>query len=198
MDWATVGKAAAIFAVTNIDDLVVLAVFFGPASRTRSGVARVIVGQYLGFAAILAVSVIGAFGANLLPASAIPYLGLVPLLLGLRAARRLWRERAQDDPAAVGSARGAGGMQVAAVTFANGGDNISLYVPVFALADVLGTATYMGVFLLGVGLWCVAGWFFATRQAVAALLARWSHIILPVVLIGIGSTILIEAGAFGL
>lgn len=43
-------------------------------------------GQYLGFGAILAVSVLGALGAGLLPEPVVPYLGLLPLLLGLRAA----------------------------------------------------------------------------------------------------------------
>lgn len=198
VDWALIGRAAAMFAVTNVDDMVVLAVFFGRAGRSRSAVIRVIVGQYLGFAAILVVSVVGALGADLLPEKAIPYLGLLPLLLGLRAAWKLWRDRAGQIDAASGQSAGAGVFQVAAVTFANGGDNIGVYVPVFALAGVGGMAGYVAVFLCGVALWCLAGWFFASRQAVAVLLARWGHVVLPVVLIGIGLLILMEGGAFGL
>ncbi len=83
MDWTLTGKAASIFAVTNIDDIVVLAVFFGQAGPSRAAAIRVVLGQYVGFAAILAVSVAGALGgAELLPRAAIPYLGLLPLLLG--------------------------------------------------------------------------------------------------------------------
>jgi cadmium resistance protein CadD (predicted permease) len=33
---------------------------------------------------------------------------------------------------------------------------------------------------------------------VARALARWGHIVLPVVLVGLGVAILIEGGAFGL
>ncbi|MFG3099078.1 hypothetical protein ACGFZL_00850 [Streptomyces sp. NPDC048182] len=69
-------------------------------------------------------------------------------------------------------------MEVAAVTFANGSDNIGVYVPVFATAGIGGMSLYAVVFLV--------------------LLARWGHILLPVVLIGIGLLILIEGGAFGL
>jgi cadmium resistance protein CadD (predicted permease) len=58
--------------------------------------------------------------------------------------------------------------------------------------------TYVVVFLILVAVWCAAGRFFATRPPVARTLARWGHIILPVVLIGIGLIILIEGGAFGL
>ncbi|WP_242638722.1 hypothetical protein [Mycolicibacterium sp. S2-37] len=57
---------------------------------------------------------------------------------------------------------------------------------------------YSAVFLAGVVVWCAAGWFLATRRAVAELLARWGHVVLPVVLIGIGVAILVEGGAFGL
>lgn len=82
-----------MFAVTNIDDLVVLAVFFGRAGRRGTAIARVCIGQYVGFAAIVVASVFGALGANLLPHNLIPYLGLLPLLLGVRAAWQLWRQR---------------------------------------------------------------------------------------------------------
>ncbi|TDZ79371.1 Cadmium resistance transporter [Mycobacteroides salmoniphilum] len=198
VDWALIGRAAAMFAVTNVDDMVVLAVFFGRAGRSRSAVARVVIGQYLGFTAILAVSVVGALGANLLPEKAIPYLGLLPLLLGLRAAWNLRRDRGNENAGTSDQSGGVGVSQVAAVTFANGGDNIGVYVPVFALAGADGMAGYAVVFLCGVALWCLAGWFFASRRTVAALLTRWGHVVLPVVLIGIGLTILIDGGAFGL
>jgi cadmium resistance protein CadD (predicted permease) len=46
--------------------------------------------------------------------------------------------------------------------------------------------------------WCAAGLLFATRPVIAQGLSRWGHILMPVVLIGIGLTILIEGGAFGL
>ena len=187
-----------MFAVTNIDDIVVLAVFFGRVANERAGVIRVVAGQYLGFIAILTVSVLGALGAGLLPEAAIPYLGLLPLLLGVRAAWQAWRSRGElfDDEDRDG--RGAGMVDVAAVTFANGGDNIGVYVPVFAVAGIGGTVGYVVIFLVGVAIWCAAGWYVASRPAVARLLSRWGHVILPVVLIAIGLVILIEGGAFGL
>ena len=92
-----VGQAAAMFAVTNIDDIVVLSLFFGRAAGCRADAVRVVLGQYVGFVAILLAAVLGSLGAGLLPESVIPYLGLVPLLLGLRAAWRTWRERHHDD-----------------------------------------------------------------------------------------------------
>jgi cadmium resistance protein CadD (predicted permease) len=195
-----VGQAVGMFAVTNVDDIVILALFFGQAAGRRDAAARVVIGQYLGFAAILAASIVGALGAGLLPDTVIPYLGLLPLLLGLRAAWRAWRERhttADDgEPDAIGN--GPAVLAVAAVTFANGGDNIGVYVPVFATAGTGGLIVFAVVFLALVAIWCVLGRFFATRPVIARALSRWGHIVLPIVLIGIGALILIEGGAFGL
>jgi cadmium resistance protein CadD (predicted permease) len=199
-----IGQAVALFAVTNIDDIIVLAVLFGQAA-SRVGCLRVVLGQYLGFAGILAVAVVGALGAGLLPEAAIPYLGLLPLLLGLRAAWNIWRDdhRTVSNPLgepapATKSRPEAGALSVAAVTFANGGDNIGVYVPVFATGGAGGLTTYTVVFLMLVAAWCAAGWYFASRPIVAKALSRWGHMILPAILIVIGLIILVEGGAFGL
>ncbi|GAA2784976.1 cadmium resistance transporter [Mycolicibacterium pallens] len=189
-----VGKAAAMFAVTNIDDIVVLAVLFGRAARRRPEVLRVIAGHYFGFVGILAVSALGALGASLLPERAIAYLGILPLLLGVRAAWQAWRPG--DDGPDDGRDNAVGILGVAAVTFANGGDNIGVYVPVFAVAGIGGMLGSVAIFLVGVALWCVAGIAVTGHPAVATVLSRWGHVIVPVVLIAIGLSILVQGGVF--
>ncbi|GAA3164140.1 hypothetical protein GCM10020001_106230 [Nonomuraea salmonea] len=190
------GQAAALFAVTNIDDILILALFFAQAAGRPGAAARIVAGQYLGFAAILAVAVAAGFGASFLPGPVIPYLGLLPLAIGLKAGWQAWKNRSegqeQEPPG------GPGALAVAAVTFANGGDNIGVYVPVFATSGPGGMTVYVTVFLLLVAVWCAAGRFFATRPVIAGALTRWGHILLPAVLIAIGAFILIDGGAFGL
>lgn len=93
---------------------------------------------------------------------------------------------------------GPGPLEVAAVTFANGGDNIGVYVPVLTTAGVGGMSVYAVVFLALVAVWCFAGRWFATRPVVARGLARGGHVLLPLVLVAIGLLILVEGGAFGL
>ena len=189
----TVGQAVGLFAVTNVDDILVLALYFGQGGTTR----KIATGQYLGFAGILVVAVAAAFGATFLPGAAVPYLGLLPLALGVKAGVQAWRHRGrEEEPAAT-----TGGPQVlavAAVTFAGGGDNIGVYVPVFATAGVGGMSVHVLVFLVLVAVWVAAGRFLATRPAIAKALSRWGHVLLPAVLIGIGALILVEGGAFGL
>lgn len=102
MDLGIIGQAAGLFAVTNIDDILILALFFAQGTGHPGSTRRIVLGQYLGFAAILAVAVAAAFGATFLPESAIPYLGLLPLALGLKAAWQGWndhRDGAVDEEA---------------------------------------------------------------------------------------------------
>ncbi|MFF9089809.1 cadmium resistance transporter [Streptomyces sp. NPDC014991] len=195
-----IGQAVGLFAVTNVDDILILSLFFAQGAGQRGAARHVVLGQYLGFAAILAVAVAAALGATFLPGAAVPYLGLLPLALGVRAAWRAWRDRRDgagdgDDRAKEGGPKA---LEVAAVTFANGGDNIGVYVPVFATAGVGGMGLYAVVFLVLVGVWCFAGRFFTTRPVIAEALSRWGHILLPLVLIAVGLLILVEGGAFGL
>ncbi|MFC5946733.1 cadmium resistance transporter [Pseudonocardia lutea] len=200
MQLATIRQAAVMFAVTNVDDLLVLGLFFGRAPDGRAA-GRVVLGQYLGFGAILVASLLGAVGAGFLPGSVVPYLGLLPILLGLRAAWQAWqarRDRRDDDGDAEEPGGRVGVLAVAAVTLANGGDNIGVYVPVLAGATRTGFVTYTAVFLLLVGVWCGAGRFLATRPFVARTLSRWGHVVLPAVLIAIGVLVLVEGGALGL
>jgi len=95
VDLGIIGQAAGLFAVTNIDDILILSLFFAQSAGHHSSARRIFIGQYLGFAAILAVA--AAFGATLLPESAIPYLGLLPLALGLKAAWQAWKHRGDED-----------------------------------------------------------------------------------------------------
>jgi cadmium resistance protein CadD (predicted permease) len=196
-----VAEAAGLFAITNVDDIVVLSLFFGRSAGQHGAARRIVVGQYLGFTAILAITVAAAYSATFLPESAIAYLGLVPLALGLWAAWQAWKHHRQGDSGEQqpGSEQdGPKALHVAAVTFANGSDGISVYLPVFAKAGAAEITVYVAVFLILVGIWCAAGWFFATRPAIASVIGRWGHILHPLVLIALGLFLLIQGGAFGL
>ncbi|HVT68783.1 MAG TPA: cadmium resistance transporter [Trebonia sp.] len=200
MNAGIAAEAAGLFAATNVDDILVLSLFFGRSAGQRGAARRIVAGQYLGFTALLAVTVAAAYGATFLPEPAVAWLGLLPLALGLRAAWQAWREHRRGDAGEQQREPGAGGpgtLQVAAVTFANGGDDIGVYLTVFAVTGVAGTTVYVAVFLVLTGVWCAAGRYFATRPVVAGLLSRWGHILHPLVLTGLGLVILVQDGAFG-
>ncbi|MFF0061397.1 cadmium resistance transporter [Streptomyces sp. NPDC005279] len=116
----------------------------------------------------------------------------------MKAAWQAWKHRGDEGDEQEAAEGGPKALEVAAVTFANGGDNIGVYVPVLATAGVGSMSVNAVVFLILVGVWCLAGRFFATRPVIAKALSRWGRILLPLVLIAIGLLILIEGDAFGL
>ena len=190
-------QAVGLFFVTNIDDIIVLSLFFARGAGAPGTTAKITAGQYIGFGAILVASVLVALGANaFLPEGAIPYFGLIPLLLGLYAAWQAWRNRDDDDDDDPGKAVAV--WTVAAVTFANGGDNIGVYVPVFLTVGPAAIAAYAVVFLALVAVLVLVARYVATRRPIAEALERWEHVLFPLVLIALGIVILVEVGAFGL
>ena len=190
-------QAIGLFLVTNIDDIIVLSLFFARGAGQRGTTAKIVVGQYLGFGGILLASLAVTLGAGLfLPDEAIPYFGLIPLLLGLYAAWQVWRNGDDDEHTVANKPVSA--LTVAAVTFANGGDNIGVYVPVFLSVSTGALVAYCVVFLALVVVLVLTAKFVATRKPIAEVLERWEHILFPLVLIGLGLVILVEGGAFGL
>ena len=192
-------SAIGLFLATNIDDIIVLSLFFARGAGQKGATARILVGQYLGFVGILGAAVLVTLGAEaFLPEQAIPYFGLIPLLLGLWAAWQAWRSDDDDDDAGKVAGKKVGILTVAGVTFANGGDNIGVYVPVFLNVGTATVITYCVVFLVLVAVLVLLAKFVATRPPIAEVLERWEHVLFPIVLSGLGIFILVGGGAFGL
>ena len=193
-------QAIGLFIATNIDDIVILSLFFGRGQGQPGTTRRILAGQYLGFLGILGAAVAAAFGAQvLLPEAILPYFGLIPLGLGLWAAWQAWRNRGQDDDdEAQLEGKRVSVWTVAAVTFANGGDNIGVYVPVFVSVSWSAVLAYCIVFLLLVAALVFLAKWISSKKPIAEALERWEHILFPAVLIGLGIVILVSGGAFGL
>ncbi|WP_341925179.1 cadmium resistance transporter [Nocardioides psychrotolerans] len=195
---ASVLQAIGLFIATNIDDVIVLSLFFARGAGQRGTATRILVGQYVGFVGILGAAVLVTIGAGaFLPSAAIPYFGLIPLALGLWAAWQAWRGDDDDDDAKIAGKK-VSAWTVAGVTFANGGDNIGVYTPVFLSVEPSAVVAYCLVFLALVAVLVVLAKFVATRPPIAEVLERWEHILFPLVLIGLGIVILVSGGAFGL
>lgn len=193
-------QAIGLFIATNIDDIVILSLFFGRGQGQPGTTRRILAGQYLGFVGILGAAVAATFGAQvLLPEEILTYFGLIPLGLGLWAAWQAWRNRGQeDDDEAQLEGKRVSVWAVAAVTFANGGDNIGVYVPVFVSVSWSAVLAYCIVFLLLVAALVFLAKWISSRKPIAEALERWEHILFPAVLIGLGVIILVSGGAFGL
>ena len=187
----TIAAAVAMFAGTNIDDIVVLTVLFvASASQGRPRAWQIVTGQYLGLITLVATSVVAALGLVIVPQEWVGLLGVLPLSLGLWTLIRWLRSDDEDEPPV--AATGMAG--VAAITIANGADNIAVYTPVFRTLGPPQTAVTIAVFLICVGIWCYAGRLLGTRRKVVDTLERVEHWLVPAVSIGLGLFILLESG----
>ena len=197
------------FTATNIDDLVVLMFFFAQVNAIFK-VRQIIVGQYLGFSAIIITSLLGFFCGLIVPRAWIGLLGLVPITIGISQLLKL--KQAQEEVQTVANAQPTNSSRiptisrlispqtfnVAAVTFANGGDNIGIYVPLFASSDLPSLGIILSIFFVLIGVWCYVAYLLTRHPQIIRILTRYGHAIVPFVLIGLGIYILNESGTFEL
>lgn len=206
----TVGVTA--FIATNIDDIIILLFFFAQVDanfRRR----HVVVGQYLGFTLLILASLPGFFGGLLVPHEWIGLLGLLPIAIGIQQLvnREDDTEQVQTvtsdfqpsphrNPVVsfLASVLSPQTYKVAAVTVANGGDNISIYIPLFAGSNIVSLIAILCVFFVMVGIWCRVAYSLTRQPTIARVLSRYAKAIVPFVLIGLGLFIIYERGTFTL
>lgn len=187
------------FTATNLDDILILLLFF---SQVNSVFRRrhIVAGQYLGFAALVAVSLPGFFSSMVLPRPWIGMLGIVPIVIGLSRLINSVQDEEEETETPQTAERSwytsflsPQAYSVAAITFANGGDNIGIYVPLFASSNGLTLSVILVVFLVLVGVWCFAAYRLMQVPAIAKSLTDYGNQLVPFVLIGLGMLILIDS-----
>jgi cadmium resistance protein CadD (predicted permease) len=192
--FALLALAITLFASTNVDDLVVLVGFFAdPKFQAR----EVVAGQYAGLAILFAVSAAGALLSLVIPNAYLGLLGILPILIGIRKLVALRHKPVQTDQAtSVHEKTGSYGniAGVALVTIANGGDNIGIYMPSFAVHSGSQIAAIAVVFAAMTALWCMLAHRMVSHPRFGAPFRRYAHIFAPLVLIGLGILIVKEAG----
>lgn len=196
---AAISTGFTAFTATNLDDILILMLFFSQVNalfRKR----HIVAGQYIGFAALVLASLPSFFGSLLLPRPCIGLLGLVPIAIGIS---RLVNSNTENDadsdetpaqPAWFSSFISPQAYSVAAVTFANGGDNIGIYMPLFASCSWQNLVIILGVFFSLVGVWCFAAYKLTQIPTIAENLTRYGNHLVPFVLISLGVLILFESG----
>jgi cadmium resistance transport/sequestration family protein len=197
----TLVRSATAFVATNLDDIVILMLFFSQAGGALRR-QHIVAGQYLGFAGLVALSLPGFFGSLLLPQPWIGLLGVVPIVIGLSQLLLVESEAEGEESGEAsllqGNDRGFSLLSpqttgVAAITLANGGDNVGIYVPMFASSDGPGLGLTVAVFFALVGVWCFVAYRLAKVGAIAALLTRYGSQVVPFVLMALGGLILVDS-----
>jgi cadmium resistance protein CadD (predicted permease) len=181
--------AVTLFASTNIDDLVVLIGFF--ADR-RFRARDIVAGQFAGISALFLVSAAGSLLSLVIPKAYLGLLGILPIVIGIRKLSDLRHAASAPENSSPGSVAG-----VALVTIANGGDNIGIYIPAFAVHSGAEIGVIAMVFAVMTALWCMLAHWMVNHRRFGAPLRRYGHIFAPLVLIGLGIVIIYKAGTIG-
>ncbi|ABA24620.1 Cadmium resistance transporter [Trichormus variabilis ATCC 29413] len=186
------------FVATNLDDIVVLSLFFSQINacfRRR----HIFIGQYLGFSALVVASLPSFFGRFIIPGSWIGLLGIAPIIIGIN---RLLNQETSDtedlntlesSPSWWNNFLSPQTYGVAAVTIANGSDNISIYMPMFATNTWDNLLVILLVFFVMVGVWCYLAYHLTQIKAIASAITHYGNSLVPFLLIGLGVSIFIES-----
>lgn len=187
---SNIAFAITTFAITNIDDLLILSIYFAiPNIRVN----HVVLGQYVGVIALIVISLSGIVLGEILDPKYISLLGIVPIFLGFKDLFQLFRGEMKNEKeeSKIKARSSLNFLNVAIVTFANGGDNIGVYTPLFARikSDVI--ILYIIIFIIMIGLWCLFGYYLVKHLTIKNVFERYGKIILPFFLIVLGLWILL-------
>lgn len=197
-------SAIGTFIVTNIDDIFVLMIFFTQIEKARH--TQVVLGQYLGFGLLVILSLLGSFGFTFLPPEWAGFLGLIPIFLGVRMfIKKEEEDEAEEALEKLGDVKAQASNKrffapltgkVAAITFANGGDNLGIYIPYFTTQGN-GALLYIAIiFFVMVAVWCFLAYRLASFPAILNILQKYGSVVVPLVFIALGISIMLNGDSF--
>lgn len=185
------GVGISAFVATNIDDTFVLILLFSiPSLLTRN----VIIGQFLGIVLLVVISSSAALLALAIPAFVIGLMGFIPIIIGIK---RLTNLRGKPETIQAMKKEYLSFLSVTAITISNGGDDIGVFIPLFAKYNTVAEVSVLiSIFLIMTGIWCIVTFYFIRHPFVASRINVLSNAVTPFVLIGIGVYIIIDSFFF--
>ena len=198
---------------TTFDDNIYLTAFFGKVNHVFRP-KHIIIGEFVGFTALVLASLPGFFGGLVLPEAWIGLLGILPIVIGISNLmsrdhdsdtiqdvsvdfRHTVKSRRQKK-SLFATLRVPQTYRVSAVTIANGGNNIGIYVPLFATTNLPSLGVILCICYFTVGVWCLLSYNLTRNPLMAPLMARYGRKIFPFVLIWLGFSIMMKSGTFQL
>ncbi len=200
----TIISALLVFISTSIDYVIILTILFS-MSRTRKSIGHVVGGLYLGTAFLVTASLVAAFALNYVPEDwMIGFLGLIPLILGIRVAIKGGKEEKEEEEGEeneiVEKLESRKSTQlfwtIALITIAFGGDNLGIYIPYFATLSGSEIAIMLLVFVISTAALSFLGKKLSTIPLISQTLEKYERIIVPVVYIALGIFIMLESRTF--
>jgi cadmium resistance protein CadD (predicted permease) len=193
-----IGIGATSFAATNIDDLFILMAFF--ANPRSFPTLHIVLGQYVGMGALLAIGIVGSLIALVVPNNLIGLIGIFPIAIGIKELLELRKNDDEEEPVTTKQPSQRSKwiaylpfLTVAAVTF-SGGEEIGIYASVFAINNETSEIVVIILVVMGLtGVWCGVASYLVNHSFLADRFRHIASRILPFVLIGLGLYIMAEA-----
>ncbi len=210
----SVQAAVAVAMATTFDDNIYLTGFFSETNRHFRPI-HVVVGELMGFTVLIGTSFLASrLLAETIPLSAIGWLGLMPILIGLVNLAQLVLpvQPRELQPLPIRGVQTEGfsarrmnwstvlsqrhTYKVSAVTISNGGNNLSIYIPLMAASSTAEALLTMLVCYVAVVTWLNLSFRLTRLPLVAIHLSRHARRVFPFVLMWLGFRILHDSGAW--
>lgn len=182
--------AIGAFVGTNIDDIFMDTLLFS-GTRTKGETISVVIGKYIGMAVLTSVSLLAAWGLSLIPQQYIHYLGLVPIILGVKTFIEGMRKDGEDDEEEASKSANLL-LNAALITVAGGADNLGVYIPLFAGIGLWEMVKVVLVFAVMVAVWCFLAKRLAELPPLRRFIDRYKKFIIPIVYVSLGIYILFQ------
>lgn len=184
-----VATVAALFAGTNVDDMVIISLLSAYARQGRPPKHwQIWAGQYVGFGVLIGASVLLGRGLALAPERFLWVLAVVPFGVGAYGLVNVIRSRRNGEEAKEPPPNGMWG--VATITIVDGGDDLAAYTPFYATIHTGEIAVSIAVFAVTIAIWCMVGRRISRYKWVADVIDDYGDWILPVTMMLLGVYVL--------
>lgn len=210
-----IATGAAVALATTFDDNIYLTSFFGRVSRTFRP-RHVVVGEFLGLTILISVSLVGFFAGMIVSDMWVGLLGVLPIMIGIH---QLMSKEDDDESNDVieevekvhtevgrprikqslwSTIRDPKTHRVTAVHVSNGGNNVAVYIPLFASSSLPSLGVILTMCYMTIGFWCFCSYNLTRFPGISVLIARYGRKIAPFVLIYLGFSIIVKSQSYRL
>ena len=212
---SAIATGAAVALATTFDDNIYLTSFFGRVSRTFRP-RHVVVGEFPGLTILISVSLVGFFAGMIVSDMWVGLLGVLPIMIGIHQLMSKEEDDESNDVieevekvhTEVGRPRIKQSLwstirdpkthRVTAVHVSNGGNNVAVYIPLFASSSLPSLGVILTMCYMTIGFWCFCSYNLTRFPGISVLIARYGRKIAPFVLIYLGLSILVKSQSYRL
>ena len=211
---SAIATGAAVALATTFDDNIYLTSFFGRVSRTFRP-RHVVVGEFLGLTILISISLVGFFVGMIVSDMWVGLLGVLPIMIGIHQLMSKEDDESNDvieelekvhtevgrpriKQSLWSTIRDPKTHRVTAVHVSNGGNNVAVYIPLFASSSLPSLGVILTMCYMTIGFWCFCSYNLTRFPGISVLIARYGRKIAPFVLIYLGFSIIIKAQSYRL